>query len=98
MGVILDGRTIADREELHSLLAKELAFPAYYGGTLDALFDCLTELCEETEIRVLHAQALEAQLGGYARRLIRVLRAAEAENPRIILTVVPDMEREEEHG
>lgn len=98
MDVTLDGRTIVDREELHRLLAKELAFPAYYGGTLDALFDCLTELCEETEIRVLHAQALETQLGGYARRLMRVLRTAEAENPRITLTVVPDMEREEEHG
>lgn len=97
MDVTLDGRIIADKKALHSLLAESLAFPEHYGANLDALFDCLTDLSEETEIQVLHAQALEAQLGGYARRLMRVLRAAEAENPRITLTVVPDMEREEKH-
>ncbi len=31
-------------EELHALLARELCFPAHYGGNLSALADCLEEL------------------------------------------------------
>ena len=42
MGVILDGMSIHNREELHELLAQALGFPAWYGGNMDALYDCLT--------------------------------------------------------
>ena len=45
MGVILDGMSIHNREELHELLAQALGFPAWYGGNMDALFDCLSVLC-----------------------------------------------------
>jgi len=30
--------------EMHSAIASELAFPDYYGKTLDALYDCLSDL------------------------------------------------------
>ena len=78
---VLDGDAISTREELHDALTRELALPAWYGRNLDALYDCLTELGEETLLRVTHRAALEEKLGPAARGLWRVLKDAEAENP-----------------
>ena len=78
---VLDGDAISTREELHAALARELALPDWYGGNLDALYDCLTDLGEETVLRVVHREALEENLGPTARGLMRVLADAEAENP-----------------
>ena len=39
-------------EDLHRALAEGLHFPAWYGGNLDALHDCLTDLNEPTELIV----------------------------------------------
>ena len=39
--------------EIHHFLTEELDFPPYYGNNFDALFDCLTDLTEETEIRLI---------------------------------------------
>ena len=73
---------IRSREQLHSLLARELAFPAWYGGNLDALFDCLTELPQETKLILTGWKALQENLGDYAVRLICVLHQANEENPQ----------------
>ena len=35
--------------QAHAALAAALRFPAYYGGNLDALFDCLRDLDETAE-------------------------------------------------
>ena len=56
---VLDGDAISTREELHAALARELALPDWYGGNLDALYDCLTDLGEETVLRVVHREVLE---------------------------------------
>ena len=76
---ILDGDAISTVEELHAALARELDLPKWYGGNLDALYDCLTDLDEETILRVVHPEALEEKLGQTARGLWRVLSDAEAE-------------------
>ena len=78
---VLDGDAISTREELHAALARELALPDWYGGNLDALYDCLTDLGEETVLRVVHREVLEEKLGPTARGLMQVLADAEAENP-----------------
>lgn len=78
--LLLDGRALPDREALHTYLAESLGFPSWYGRNLDALHDCLTALSEETRIRVKAPQSLPD-----APRLLRVLRAAAQENPRLTL-------------
>ena len=78
---VLDGDAISTREELHDALARELALPAWYGRNLDALYDCLTELGEETVLRVTHQEALAEKLGSVAPGLFQVLKDAEMENP-----------------
>ena len=82
MKLTLDGAVIPDRETLHTTLASLLRLPDYYGRNLDALYDCLTSLPEETSLVLEHPAALEQALGGYARAFFRVLQDAARENPR----------------
>ena len=42
--LILNGKEIRTQEELHRCFAITLNFPEWYGGNLDALFDCLTDI------------------------------------------------------
>ena len=83
MTAIIDGSTIETREQLHDTLAAQLALPAYYGRTLDALHDCLTDVFEPTELRVIRTDALTERLGLYAEVLHDVLRDASEENSRL---------------
>lgn len=48
----IDERDFKTPEELMGYLAKELRFPAYFGGTLPAFRDCLGDIAEPTRIRV----------------------------------------------
>lgn len=80
---ILDGNQITNRETLHNTLAESLAFPDWYGRNLDALYDCLTDFHEEAEIRLLHKDALNENLGNYALLLFKVLHEASKDNPVI---------------
>ena len=82
--VILDGTTAPTKEALHQYLAKELAFPDWYGGNLDALFDCLTSVSEEVTL-TLDETALAETLGPYAQRVEKVLTRAAEKNPKIHL-------------
>ena len=85
--VILDGAAVSDRESLHRVLAEQLAFPEWYGGNLDALFDCLTSLPEETALTVQNGAALEETLGPYAGLFFRVLTDAAEETGRLTVTM-----------
>lgn len=80
---ILDGTQIKDSAQLHDRLAQSLELPQWYGRNLDALYDCLTSLPEETEIQILHKDALYENLAGYASVLERVLQEAAHANPRL---------------
>lgn len=77
----LDGITLGEKAVLHPLLARELSFPSWYGGNLDALFDCLTDVTEEVTITLRELDDLTP----YARRVVKVLQAAAKENPHIHL-------------
>ena len=79
----LDGNNITDREMLHDTLSGSLPFQDWYGWNLDALHDCLLDIQEETEIRLLHKETLDNRLGSYAKALQKVLSNACLENPRI---------------
>lgn len=85
--VLLDCSAFPDRETLHRTLAAALALPGWYGGNLDALYDCLTDLGEETELRLRRFGTLEERMGGYARSLRRVLKDAAGENPRLSVLI-----------
>ena len=65
-------------------LSAALRFPAYYGGNLDALFDCLRDL-DETALTVTHCAAAARQLGDAWPGFVAVFLDAAAENPRLTI-------------
>lgn len=75
---------IASMAEFHESIARELNFPDWYGKNLDALHDCLTSICEDTEVTFLHFTSLPFPAAG----LLRVLRDSENENPRLEISLV----------
>ena len=48
--VILDFSGCENRKQVHEYLKKVFAFPDYYGNNLDALYDLLGDIAEDTEI------------------------------------------------
>lgn len=90
MNVILDGNLILDRKMLHDVLAEELHLPEWYGRNLDALYDCLTDVREETMITLRNRDALEEHLGSYGHRLMRLLEDVTLDNPNVWLATSED--------
>ena len=82
----LDGSTLGEKTVLHPLLARELSFPSWYGGNLDALHDCLTEINQPTELVIRGSDALETALGSYAAAFRRVLADSAAQNDALTVT------------
>ena len=82
---IIDGNSVTSMEEIHKSLAEQLGFPEWYGGNLDALHDCLTDLHEEADVSIIHSDALLETLGPAFVRLSRVLSDAAEENPYLKL-------------
>ena len=76
----LYGKQITSKEQLHQYLAERLAFPAHYGGNLDALYDCLCERSEALELTIKDSAALQKQLSNYGDSFLRVLKDAAMEN------------------
>ncbi len=87
MKLVLDGERITGREDLHQQMEAVLDFPEWYGGNLDALYDCLTDLMEELDVHILHMSSLEKSLGDYSERLLRMLKDAEEANLNIQVVI-----------
>ena len=78
--IVLDGRTMTNRQAAHRQIKTAMAFPDYYGDNLDALWDMLTDICAPTEVQLTHAVQMKAQLGEYGKKLIDTFEEAAAEN------------------
>lgn len=88
MEIILDTLCLTEPDAAHAYLKEKLAFPEYYGNNLDALFECLTDICEETVLR-MHGQAPDSP---YFSKILSVMRDAEAENPRLTILTAGEEE------
>ena len=83
MRFVLDLSACESAADVHRALADGLHFPAWYGGNLDALHDCLTDLHEPTDLVIRGESALDDLLGQRAGAFCRVLRDSAAENPNL---------------
>ena len=88
--IILDGAAASDKESLHRYLRERLVLPPHYGDNLDALYDALTDIAEDTVIKLLHSDLFEQRLGWYGRQLMRVLKDAVEDNDYLKLADVKD--------
>ena len=85
-------RIIAPRctstEELHAYIGRKLGFPAYYGGNLAALADCLSEICEPTEICICMDEAeIEPGMQAYLIRFVQVCAREAFANDNLCLAI-----------
>ena len=83
--VRLDPMMIGDRDSMAQYMKRELDLPGWFGGNLDALMDCLTEVQEETVFEI-EAEALVLFLPeSYPRKVLKVVSRAAKENPHLHL-------------
>ena len=80
---VFDCSGIRDPEEFHDALVEALMLPNWYGTNLDALYDCLTSIGEETHIALRNF----AQLGDAYPGFQEVFQDAQEANPRIRITM-----------
>ena len=79
MRIVLDAMRLQSKDEAHKYLRDALNFPEYYGGNLDALHDCLTEL-DDIEIEFMNTDRVS---GGYFARVMNVFKDSAEENPEL---------------
>ena len=60
--------------EIHEVLKRDLDFPDYYGGNLDALFDCLTDqlLSGNTYIEIFNTEKIENKFSNEWQEIIEI--------------------------
>ena len=80
--IILDFKITETPEQVQEYLALEFDFPDYYGKNLDALYDMLTELGEDTCVGIFRPDE-ERRINSYLARVKRVFQDAEQENPHL---------------
>ena len=85
--ITLDIEKMRSLPMLHKYLHTALALPEYYGANLDALYDCLTEIAEPTELVVPQKVAAEAYLGWYGQQFLQVLEDAAGANDALTITL-----------
>lgn len=86
--ITLDLSEAKDRGQMHALLADAFEFPAWYGKNLDALYDCLTDITENTCAGIYGIPEGEEE-AAYLRRIRRVCEDAEEENPHLCFFFFP---------
>ena len=67
----IDFTAIAGITDAHLRIAEALQFPDHYGKNLDALFDCLAEICKPVAVTLFGTSALTAALGSYGSPCFR---------------------------
>ena len=89
MTVFLNGKEMCSRQALHDHLKQQLNLPDYYGRNLDALYDCLTERSEPTELLLADFACCREALGKYADALLSTLYHAALHNPQLQIRELP---------
>ena len=87
--IILDGNILADAAKVHDYLMKMLDFPEYYGANLDALYDCLSEIGEDTHLQLHNWHHIEFHLKDYSGKALYVFHCACRENEHLTVTLHP---------
>ena len=82
--ITIDCLGIDSAQSLHSVLAEKLEFPQWYGTNLDALYDLLTAISEDTRLILNHFDTL----GSFRRGFRMVLNDAEDENPHFYVDIL----------
>lgn len=75
-----------DRQVMHDTLAAAFELPDYYGRNLDALYDCLTEIGQETCVCVDYEGKRIAELSRLTVGCLKTMYDAANENRHLRMT------------
>jgi ribonuclease inhibitor len=78
--ILVNGRKIQDKSDLHDYLIKQFNLPSYYGRNLDALWDVLSSNRILKKITVIHTNYLDTILGDYSKSLLNLFKELSAIN------------------
>lgn len=81
--MILDLSDVVTKEELHEKLKLFFDFPKYYGGNLDAMYDCLTDISEETNVTIILPEHWPEYEDKYIKNFIKVCGDAASDNGKL---------------
>ena len=85
MTITIDGLSIKKKEDFYANIKTELNVPEYFGNNLDALYDLLTEQPDILQMKFLHYNMMQIQLGrSFCQQLLKVLQDAD------ILTIIDE--------
>ena len=71
----IDFSNVEHYMEIHFIIQKALDFPDYYGGSLDALWDCLTDMVgRPVHVQIIGLEVIEKNFDDYAKKLIDTFR------------------------
>ena len=87
--ITIDGSAIFTSPDLHAALSSALDFPVHYGKNLDALYDCLTEIGQDTHLVLTNWHHIESHLKDYSGKAVYVFHCAMDENPHLTVTLRP---------
>ena len=76
----IKGKEFDSLEEVHDFLRQQLDFPESYGENLSALYDCLTDLGEDTRLVIDWEQVEDEVLLDGLERMAEVMQDAQEEN------------------
>jgi ribonuclease inhibitor len=78
--VIINGEHFVNTQEFHKYIKEKLELPDYYGGNLDALWDCLTGWIDMPLLIVWeNFEKSKEYLGDEVHKIVQVFREAEEE-------------------
>ena len=83
----IDISLLDDKRSMSGYMKQIFDLPEYFGGNLDALNDCMSEISEDTQIRLKREDLIKAAENAYAWKTIRVIINAASENPRLDFTI-----------
>ena len=72
MRYVLDAAKMKTKTEAHPYLKEVLQLPDYYGGNLDALYDCLSDM-EDVEVEIQNMPEGKS----YVSKILNVMRDAD---------------------
>ncbi|MBR3195826.1 MAG: barstar family protein [Clostridia bacterium] len=89
--IYLDGTKMYTIQSAHNELMRKMDLPLYYGKNLDALWDVLSTIHENTEIFLAYPSAMLNALDTYGARLLIVFFDASADNPFLTFELTDTM-------
>ena len=82
---VLDLSAVTSKSDLHEKVKNFFGFPDYYGGNLDALYDCLTDISEKTNVTIILPERWPKENDEYIRVVIKVFDDAASDNSNLMI-------------